>query len=150
MKAFDFSLPDQKGKVHKLSDYRGQFVVLYFYPKDDTPGCTKEACGFRDNLNLFHKEDTVILGISKDTVVSHKKFAKKFNLNFTIFSDADKKIIKEYKAWGKKSFMGRTFEGILRKTYLIDKKGDIIKVYENIDPLIHPQEILKDLNTLLE
>ena len=152
MKAFDFSLPDQKGKVHKLSDYRGQFVVLYFYPKDDTPGCTKEACGFRDNLNLFHKEDTVILGISKDTVVSHKKFAKKFNLNFTIFSDADKKIIKEYKAWGKKSFMGRTFEGTLRKTYLIDKKGNIIKVYENVNPLTHPQEILKDLefNTLLE
>ena len=145
MKAFDFSLPDQKGKVHKLSDYRGQFVVLYFYPKDDTPGCTKEACGFRNNLKLFQKKDTVILGISKDTVVSHKKFAKKFNLNFTIFSDVDKKVIKEYKAWGKKSFMGRTFEGTLRKTYLIDKKGNIIKIYENVNPLIHTQEILKDL-----
>ena len=152
MKAFDFLLPDQKGKIHKLSDYKGQFVVLYFYPKDGTPGCTKEACGFRDNLKLFQKKDTVILGISKDTVVSHKKFAKKFNLSFTIFSDVDKKVIKEYKAWGKKNFMGRTFEGTLRKTYLIDKKGNIIKVYENINPLTHPQEILKDLefNTLLE
>ncbi len=152
MKAFDFSLPDQKGKVHKLSDYRGQFVVLYFYPKDDTPGCTKEACGFRDNLKFFQKKDTVILGISKDTVASHKKFAQKYNLRFAIFSDVDKKVIKEYKAWGKKSFMGRIFEGTLRKTYLIDKKGNIIKVYENVNPLIHPQEILRDLesNTSLE
>ena len=145
MKAFDFSLPDQRGKVHKLSDYRGKFIVLYFYPKDDTPGCTKESCGFRDSLELFQEKDAVILGISKDTVVSHKKFAKKFKLNFTIFADVDKKVIKEYKAWGKKSFMGRTFEGTLRKTYLIDKKGDIIKIYENVNPLIHPQEILKDL-----
>jgi len=152
MKAFDFSLPDQKGKVHKLSDYRGQFVVLYFYPKDDTPECTKEACGFRDNLKFFQKKDTVILGISKDTVASHKKFAQKYNLRFAIFSDVDKKVVKEYKAWGKKSFMGRTFEGTLRKTYLIDKKGNIIKVYENVNPLIHPQEILRDLesNTSLE
>lgn len=147
MKAFDFSLPDQKGKVHKLSDYRGQFVVLYFYPKDDTPGCTKEACGFRDNLKLFQKKDTVILGISKDTVASHKKFAQKYSLRFAIFSDVDKKVIKEYKAWGKKSFMGRTFDGTLRKTYLIDKKGNIIKIYENVNPLTHPQEILKDLES---
>ena len=152
MKTFDFSLPDQKGKVHKLSDYRGQFVVLYFYPKDDTPGCTKEACGFRDSSKLFQKKDTGILGISKDTVASHKKFAQKYNLRFAIFSDVDKKVIKEYKAWGKKSFMGRSFEGTLRKTYLIDKKGNIIKVYENVNPLTHPQEILRDLesNTSLE
>ena len=145
MKAFDFSLPDQNGKFHRLSDYNGQFVVLYFYPKDDTPGCTKESCGFRDSLELFQEKGAVILGISKDTVASHKKFAKKFKLNFTIFADVDKKVIKEYKAWGKKSFMGRTFEGTLRKTYLIDKKGEIIKIYENVNPLIHPQEILKDL-----
>lgn len=148
MKAFDFSLPDQKGKVHRLSDYRGKFVILYFYPKDDTPGCTKEACGFRDNLQKFQLKDSVVLGISKDTVVSHKKFVKKFNLNFTIFSDVEKKVIKEYKAWGKKSFMGRTFEGTLRKTYLIDKKGNIIKVYENVNPLTHPQEVIADLENL--
>ncbi len=153
MKAFDFLLPDQKGKVHKLSDYRGQFVVLYFYPKDDTPGCTKEACGFRDSQKLFSEKNVVILGVSKDTVVSHKKFAKKFNLNFTIFSDVDKKVTKEYKAWGKKSFMGRTFEGTLRKTYLIDKEGSVVKIYDKVNPLIHAQEILKDVeifNTSLE
>lgn len=153
MKASDFSLPDQKGKDHKLSDYRGQFVILYFYPKDDTPGCTKEACSFRDSQKLFREKNIVILGISKDTVASHKKFALKYNLKFTIFSDTEKKVIKEYKAWGKKSFMGRTFEGTLRKTYLIDKKGEIIKVYEKVDPLTHAAEILKDienLNTLPE
>lgn len=145
MKAIDFSLPDQDGKVHRLFDYRGQFVVLYFYPKDDTPGCTVEACSFRDNQEIFKANNVVILGISKDTVASHKKFAQKHNLRFTIFSDVEKKVIKEYKAWGKKSFMGRTFEGTLRKTYLIDKKGNIIKVYENVNPLTHSKEILKDI-----
>ena len=123
MKAFDFSLPDQDGKLHKLSDYRGQLVVLYFYPKDNTPGCTVEACSFRDNQEKFSKNGIVILGISKDTVDSHKKFAQKHNLRFTIFSDVEKKIIKKYKAWGEKKFMGKTFDGVLRKTYLIDKKG---------------------------
>lgn len=147
MKVTDFSLPDQKGKLHKLSDYRGQFVILYFYPKDETPGCTIEACGFRDSQELFKEKNAVILGVSKDTVASHKKFAQKHNLKFTIFSDVEKKVIKEYKAWGKKSFMGRTFEGTLRKTYLIDKKGSIVKVYENVNPLAHPQEILKDLES---
>lgn len=148
MKASDFSLPDQDGKVHRLFDYRGQFVVLYFYPKDDTPGCTVEACSFRDNQKIFKDNNVVILGISKDTVASHKKFAQKHNLRFTIFSDVEKKVIKEYKAWGKKSFMGRTFEGTLRKTYLIDKKGNIIKVYENVNPLTHAQEILKDKESI--
>ncbi len=145
MKAFDFSLPDQEGKVHRLSDYKGKFVILYFYPKDDTPGCTVEACSFRDNQKIFKDNNIVILGISKDTVASHKKFAQKHNLRFTIFSDVEKKVIKEYEAWGKKSFMGRKFEGTLRKTYLIDKKGNIIKIYENVNPLTHSQDILKDL-----
>ena len=141
MKAFDFSLPDQDGKLHKLSDYRGQLVVLYFYPKDNTPGCTVEACSFRDNQEKFSKNEIVILGISKDTVDSHKKFAQKHNLRFTIFSDVEKKIIKKYKAWGLST---------LRKTYLIDKKGNIIKVYEKVNPLTHAEEILKDANTLPE
>ena len=141
MKAFDFSLPDQDGKLHKLSDYRGQLVVLYFYPKDNTPGCTVEACSFRDNQEKFSKNGIVILGISKDTVDSHKKFAQKHNLRFTIFSDVEKKIIKKYKAWGLST---------LRKTYLIDKKGNIIKVYEKVNPLTHAEEILKDANTLPE
>ena len=153
MKAFDFSLPDQNGEVHRLSDYRGQFVVLYFYPKDDTPGCTVEACSFRDNQKKFSDNGIVILGVSKDTVLSHKKFAQKHNLRFTIFSDVEKKVIKKYEAWGSKKFMGKTFEGILRKTYLIDKEGNIAKVYDKVNPLIHADEILKDkesLNTLPE
>lgn len=150
MKAFDFSLPDQNGEVHKLSDYRGQFVILYFYPKDDTPGCTVEACSFRDNQEKYKENGIVILGVSKDTVVSHKKFAQKHNLRFTIFSDVEKKVIKKYKAWGEKKFMGKTFDGVLRKTYLIDKKGNISKVYEKVNPLTHAEEILRDVNTLLE
>ncbi len=153
MKAIDFSLPDQNGEVHRLSDYRGQFVVLYFYPKDDTPGCTVEACSFRDNQKKFSDNGIVILGVSKDTVLSHKKFAQKHNLRFTIFSDVEKKVIKKYEAWGSKKFMGKTFEGILRKTYLIDKEGNIAKVYDKVNPLIHADEILKDkesLNTLPE
>lgn len=135
MKAFDFSLPDQNGEVHRLSDYRGKIVVLYFYPKDDTPGCTVEACSFRDNQEIFKENGAVILGVSKDTVVSHKKFAQKHNLRFTIFSDVEKKVIKKYKAWGLST---------LRKTYLIDKTGNIVKVYDKVNPLTHVAEILKD------
>lgn len=135
MKALDFSLPDQNGEVHKLSDYRGQFVILYFYPKDDTPGCTVEACSFRDNQEVFKENGIVILGVSKDTVASHKKFAQKHNLRFTIFSDVEKKVIKKYEAWGLFA---------LRKTYLIDKEGNIVKVYEKVNPLTHAAEILKD------
>lgn len=144
MKALDFSLPDQNGEFHKLSDYKGQFVVLYFYPKDDTPGCTVEACSFRDNQEKFRENGIVILGISKDTILSHKKFAQKHNLRFTIFSDVEKKVIKKYKAWGEKKFLGRTFDGTLRKTYLIDKDGNIVKEYEKVSPLTHAAEILKD------
>ena len=141
MKAFDFSLPDQNGEVHRLSDYHGQFVVLYFYPKDDTPGCTVEACSFRDNQEKFKEKGIVILGVSKDTVLSHKKFAQKHNLRFTIFSDVEKKVIKKYKAWGLST---------LRKTYLIDKKGSILKIYDKVNPLTHAEEIFKDINTLPE
>ena len=148
MKAFDFSLPDQNGELHKLSDYRGQFIVLYFYPKDDTPGCTVEACSFRDNQEVFKENGIVVLGVSKDTVLSHKKFAQKHNLRFTIFSDVEKKVIKQYKAWGSKKFLGKTFEGVLRITYLIDKEGEIVKVYEKVDPLTHAAEIIKDKENL--
>lgn len=150
MKAFDFSLPDQNGELHRLSDYRGQFVVLYFYPKDDTPGCTVEACSFRDSQEIFKENNIMILGVSKDTVLSHKKFAQKHNLRFTIFSDVEKKVIKKYKSWGTKKFLGKTYEGILRKTYLIDKKGNIVKVYDKVNPLTHVAEILKDFSTLPE
>jgi peroxiredoxin Q/BCP len=148
MKANDFSLPDQNGKTHKLSDYKGGWVVLYFYPRDDTPGCTKEACSFRDNINEFKKNGLTILGVSKDSVESHKKFADKYKLNFTILSDVEKEVIKAYGAWGEKSFMGKVFEGTLRNTYLIDPKGNVAKKYEKVNPLIHSGQILKDLDTL--
>lgn len=141
MKAIDFSLPDQNGDIHKLSDYRGQYVVLYFYPKDDTPGCTVEACNFRDNQEKFKENGIIVLGVSKDTVLSHKKFTQKHNIRFTIFSDVEKKVIKKYKAWGLFA---------LRKTYLIDKAGNILKIYDKVNPLIHAEEILKDLNKLPE
>lgn len=146
MKATNFELPDQNGKMHKLSDYKGKWVVLYFYPKDDTPGCTKEACNFRDSIDKFEKLGVVILGISKDSVASHKKFADKYHLNFTILSNEDKSVIKEYKSWGIKKFMGREFEGTIRNTYLINPKGEIAKFYEKVNPLTHSEEILKDLN----
>ena len=120
-----FELPDQNGKIHKLSDYKGKWIVLYFYPKDDTPGCTKEACNFRDSINKFKKLGVVILGVSKDSVTSHKKFADKYHLNFTILSNEDKSVIKKYKSWGIKKFMGREFEGTIRNTYLINPKGEI-------------------------
>lgn len=149
MKAKDFELPDQNGKLHKLSDYLGKWVILYFYPKDDTPGCTKEACNFRDSIEKFNKLGVVILGISKDSVASHKKFADKYHLNFTILSDETKDVIKKYKSWGIKKFMGREFEGTIRNTYLINPKGEVAKFYEKVNPLTHSEEILKDLSTNL-
>jgi peroxiredoxin Q/BCP len=147
MKAADFSLPDQNGKTHTLSQYRGKWVVLYFYPRDDTPGCTREACNFRDSFRVLEKMDVVILGVSKDLVESHRKFAKKYNLNFPLLSDPEKQVIKEYKAWGKKKFLGKEFEGTLRTTYLIGPQGEIKKVYAKVNPLSHAGEIIKDLKT---
>ncbi len=147
MKAKDFTLPDQNGERHSLSDYKGNWVVLYFYPKDDTPGCTTEACNFRDSYHLLQKMGVRIIGVSKDSVASHKKFAEKYNLNFPILSDETKKVIKAYKSWGVKKFMGREFEGTLRNTYLIDPKGEIKKFYEKVNPLKHSSEIISDLKS---
>jgi len=140
MKAFNFSLFDQNSKLYKLSDYLGKWVVVYFYPKDDTPGCTKEACTFRDLSAEYKKRKVMIFGISKDSIESHKRFAEKYHLNFPILSDEEKKVIKEYQA----------FEGVLRKTYLIDPKGEIVKIYEKVNPLFHGDEILKDLDQLIK
>lgn len=148
MKVKDFELPDQEGKQHRLSDYKGQWVVLYFYPKDDTPGCTKEACNFRDSFVELQKLGVVIMGVSKDSIKSHKKFADKYHLNFPLLSDENKEIIKTYKAWGLKKFMGREFEGTKRITYLINPEGKIEKVYEKVNPLTHAGEIIKDLQTI--
>lgn len=139
----DFSLPNQDGKLHSLGDYLGKWVVLYFYPKDDTPGCTKEACNFRDSFHELQKMGVVILGVSKDSVESHKKFADKYQLKFPILSDEGLAVIKSYNAWGKKKFVGREYDGILRITYLINPGGQIEKVYEKVNPLIHAGEIVK-------
>ena len=148
MQASDFSLPDQNNKIHSLSHYRGTWVVLYFYPRDDTPGCTREGCNFRDSFRELQKMGVVILGVSKDSIASHLKFATKYHLNFPLLSDPEKQIIIAYNAWGTKKFMGREFAGVLRTTYLVDPNGEIKKVYEKVNPLIHASEILKDLTLL--
>lgn len=147
MKAPAFELPDQEGTLHSLKQYKGKWVILYFYPKDDTPGCTKEACSFRDSSAEFKKLGVVILGVSKDSVASHKKFAEKYHLNFPILSDESKKTIVAYNAWGEKKFMGRVFEGVKRTTALIDPEGNIKKVYENVNPLVHAKEVLSDIQS---
>lgn len=144
----DFTLSDQNGESHSLSAERGHTVLLYFYPKDDTPGCTKEACGFRDRIAEFQKKGVTVFGVSKDSVASHKKFADKFTLAFPLLSDPDATVIKAYGAWGEKSFLGKTSMGILRISYLIDSEGKIAKVYEKVKPDEHPSEILRDIEEL--
>ena len=145
MKAPEFSLPDQDGVMHTLSKYKGKWVIIYFYPKDATPGCTKEACSFRDGREFLESAGAVVLGISKDSVASHKKFAQKHNLDFTLLSDESTETIKAYNAWGKKKFMGKEYEGIKRNTYLINPSGIIEKVYENVNPITHAGEVFRDL-----
>lgn len=143
-KAPSFALPDQDGNIHKLSDYRGKKVLLYFYPKDDTPGCTTEACNFRDGYDEFAKMGLVILGVSKDSVKSHKKFAEKFDLPFSLLSDESGEVVEKYESWGKKKFMGREYMGILRNSFLIDEEGKIAKVYEAVKPAEHVDEVRAD------
>lgn len=141
----DFALQDQEEVLHNLSDYRGKKVVLYFYPKDDTPGCTKEACSFRDSFGDFRKNGLVVLGVSKDSISSHAKFQEKYSLPFPLLSDTDTTVIKAYEAWGPKKYMGRDYEGVLRITYIIDEEGKILKAYEKVKPQDHAQEILEDI-----
>lgn len=147
-KAPELNLPDQSGKIHKLSDYAGKWILLYFYPKDDTPGCTKEACGLRDNFPAFKKMKAVILGVSADSSVKHAKFADKYDLPFTLLSDEKKEVLEKYGVWAKKKFMGREYMGILRTSFLIDESGKIAKIYENVKPEAHAEEVLKDLKEL--
>lgn len=141
----DFELKDQDGKIHRLSEYIGQYVVLYFYPKDMTPGCTKEACSFRDDMQEYKSKGVKVIGVSTDGVDSHKKFADRHNLNFTLLSDPDKKVVNLYQVYGEKKFMGRTFMGIKRMTYLIDKDGMISKAFPKVDVKMHSKEILEEL-----
>jgi peroxiredoxin Q/BCP len=143
-----FVLPDQDGKEQSLKEYLGQWVVLYFYPKDDTPGCTKEACSFRDGFAAFKKAGVVVLGVSTDPVKSHKKFSEKLSLPFPLLTDEEKKVVERYGVWGMKKFMGREYQGIFRTSFLIDPNGVIAKVYEDVKPDDHANQILSDLRTL--
>lgn len=144
----DFALPDQEGRTHRLSDYRGRWVVLYFYPKDDTPGCTKEACGFRDQMGSLKALDAVVLGVSADDVESHKRFAEKYGLNFPLLADPERKVIGAYGAWGKKNLYGKEVEGVLRQTFLIDPEGRIAKVWRKVSPEGHALEVAEALKAL--
>ncbi|HLA09737.1 MAG TPA: thioredoxin-dependent thiol peroxidase [Pyrinomonadaceae bacterium] len=138
-----FSLPDPEGNTVRLKDLRGEKVVLYFYPKDDTPGCTREACSFRDAFSKFKKRGIRVLGVSPDTEASHKKFATKYKLPFTLLADNDHSVAEAYGVYGQKKFMGRTYMGILRTTFLIDEKGKIRKVFEKVKPDEHAEEVLQ-------
>ncbi len=144
-KAPTFALPDQDGATHTLEQYKGKWLVVYFYPKDDTPGCTKEACSFRDSFNELQKRNVAVFGISKDSVKSHKKFQEKFHLNFPLLSDISTEIIQKFGVWVPKKFMGREYTGIARTTFLIDPEGKIAKVFENVNPVDHAAEILSAL-----
>lgn len=143
-----FSLPDQDGKMHKLSDHKGEWVLLYFYPKDNTTGCTKEACMIRDNYPAFQKLKAKVFGASIDSVSKHKKFAEKYDLPFTLLADEDKELVTKYGVWGEKKFMGRKYMGIFRMSFLINPDGKIAKIYEKVNPESHAEEVLADLKEL--
>src|SRR5215813_7733424 len=144
-KAPDFSLLDDSGKKVKLSDFKGKKVVLYFYPKDDTPGCTKEACNFRDGFSEIQKQGAVILGVSTDSVESHKKFKSKFDLNFPLLADTDKKIVEAYGTWKEKSMYGKKYMGIERTTYIIGADGKISHMFPKVKVSEHYDEVLEAL-----
>lgn len=147
-KAPDFTLQDQDGVSHTLSQYKSQWVLIYFYPKDNTPGCTKQACTLRDAEPAFEKLDAVVLGISGDSVASHKKFVEKFQLPFPLLADTDRNVIEAYGSWGKKKLMGREYMGIFRNSFLISPDGTIAKVYEAVKPEKHAEEVLADIALL--
>lgn len=139
----DFTVKDENGEDVKLSDLLGQKVVLYFYPKDDTPGCTKEACSFRDNFSTLRDENIKILGVSTDNEKSHQKFIAKYDLPFTLLADADHAVADLYESYGEKKFMGKTYNGVLRKTFLIDENGKIKKVFDKVKVAEHAGEVLQ-------
>ena len=144
-KAPEFSLPDQNGQPRTLADFLGQWVILYFYPKDDTPGCTKGACSFRDGFARFKRAGIVVLGVSADSVRKHAKFVEKYELPFLLLADESKIVVEQYGVWAKKKFMGREYMGILRTTFLIDPAGKIAKIYENVKPEEHAEEVLSEV-----
>jgi len=141
----DFELMDETGTPRRLSDYRGKPVVLYFYPKDDTPGCTKEACSFRDDYSVYEEAGVVILGVSPDSPKSHAKFKEKYNLPFTLLADEEHRVCELYGAWGRKKFMGREYDSVLRTTFLIGPDGTILRVFPDVKPEGHSKEVLAAL-----
>ena len=144
----EFTLPDQNGEQHSLSEYRGHWVLIYFYPKDDTPGCTKEACAIRDNFPQFGQLDARVLGISIDSVASHKKFEQKYELPFTLLADEDKNVVRLYEVWGLKKSFGREYQGTKRMSYLVNPEGQIAKIYKSVKPKAHAQQVLGDIQAL--
>ena len=145
IKAPDFELPDQNGKIHRLSDYAGKKVVLYFYPKDNTAGCTKQACGYSERQPQFDEKNAVILGVSKDTVASHKRFEEKYGLGFTILSDPELNVIKAYDVWKEKKRSGKVSMGVVRTTYLIDESGMIVKANDKVKAADDPENMLNEI-----
>jgi thioredoxin-dependent peroxiredoxin len=148
IQAPDFSLPDENNVTCQLSDFRGQPVVLYFYPKDDTPGCTTEACNFRDDYSAYLNSGLVILGVSPDTPRSHAKFKAKYSLPFPLLADEGHAVCEKYGVWGIKKNYGRTYDGVFRTTFLIDSNGRVAKVFENVKPAEHSSEVLDAVKKL--
>ncbi|MDC3186580.1 peroxiredoxin [Candidatus Pelagibacter sp.] len=150
MKALSFILPSTSKKNFTLKETSGKYVVLYFYPKDDTPGCTIETNEFNKLLSKFKKLECEIYGISKDSLKSHDKFRNKYKIKFDLLADEDLKVLKKYKVWKKKKFMGREFMGVVRTTYLIDKKGQILRIWNNVKAKDHAQEVLETLKSIIK
>lgn len=144
-KAPDFELPDQNGQMHKLSDYSGKKVILYFYPKDNTPACTKQACGFSDRYPQFTEKNAEVLGISQDTVESHKKFEENYGLAFTLLADPERTVLETYDVWKEKVRCGKVSIGVVRTTYLIDEQGIIIKANDKVKAEVDPENMLQEL-----
>ena len=150
IKAPIFKLPSTSKNIYSLKDSFGKYIVIYFYPKDDTPGCTLETNDFNKLLPNFKKLNCEILGISKDNLKSHDKFREKYKIKFNLLADEDLEVLKKYKVWGKKKFMGREFMGIIRTTFLLDKKGKIIKIWENVKVKDHAKEVLATLKDIIK
>lgn len=145
----DFTLPDQNGTLRTLSHQRGTWVLLYFYPKDNTPGCTKQACTLGEAFPQFQKQNIQIWGISTDSIESHKKFAERYHLPLLLLSDHEKTVVNKYGVWQQKKFMGRLYYGIVRTSFLINPQGKIEKIYERVNPSTHAKEVLHDMEKML-
>ncbi|MFN8208108.1 MAG: thioredoxin-dependent thiol peroxidase [Bacteroidales bacterium] len=142
----EFSCPDQNGIIIHLKQFAGKKILLYFYPKDNTPGCTAEACNLRDNFTLLKKRGIEVIGVSTDSTKSHKSFETKFSLPFTLLADENKELVKAFGVWGEKKMYGKTFEGTLRTSFLIDEKGRVLKIFDKVDTRNHAEQVLKEIN----